>query len=851
MRQEPEPETRRLYEQIRGREESNRAVAPERLKSFPLLKTKLYIPSAPASRVVRSHLITRLADVKNKALTIISAPAGFGKTTLLAEWIAQTSLSVAWLSLDNGDNDPHRFLSYLLEALDSIYENVGLEARQIMQSPQLVPPHIILASLINSLGMLIEPCVVVLDDYQFITEHAVHETMSYLLDHLPSNVHIMLATRADPPLQLGRLRAHDQLLELRTQSLRFTQEEIAEFLNDVMRLGLSVEDIEALETRTEGWAVGLQMAAILLKDSSNRAKFIQTFSGSHRYVLDYLIQEVLERQPEYVRDFLLKTSILDRFCSELCEAITGQSLEPAISILDYLERSNLFLIPLDQDRHWYRYHHLFADLLAAQLQRLNPTVIRELHLRASFWYAENGLIDPAIEHAFAAKDFGRAADLIDQDAQRWHYQVEFAKMQRWINQLPAKMTFGRAWIAITQAWLWLVAGKQPALANLLDKIEENYNTLWVNQYSETDRQDLLAHIKCLRAYVAFFAGNVPESIALSGEALQHLSSENDVLRIRLLVQSGEAHLTNQNLLRACDFLYQAIELGIHLRDFQSTTTALFRLFRCLRLLGKLTQAEVITQKVILALSDAQLMQSPIAGKPLLCWGDLLRERGQIKDAQEWLDQGLLQSWKYNIPFDTISAIVYKVKWFYSERLWDQALQLLDQGLPLLKTYSNPPPIVFSWWLWYAKVCLEKGDTQTVLSWLEDLSKNPESNSLYMMEEAYMVHAKLHQREGKHAKALALLDKLVEGAEASGRNGNLIPILILQAISLQAQGLTETALDRLEKCLTLAQSERYLMTFLDEGPQVEVLLQALQARSLPQTLGRYIEEILQFFAQDER
>jgi LuxR family maltose regulon positive regulatory protein len=849
--QEPEPETRRLYEQIRGREESNRAVSPERLKSFPLLKTKLYIPSAPASRVVRSHLITRLADVKNKALTIISAPAGFGKTTLLAEWIAQTSLPVGWLSLDNGDNDPYRFLSYLLEAFESIYENVGLEARQILQSPQLVPPHIILVSLINELGMLIEPCVVVLDDYQFITEHAVHGTMSYLLDHLPSNVHIILATRADPPLQLGRLRAHDQLLELRTQSLRFTPDETREFLNDVMRLGLSAEDIKALETRTEGWAVGLQMAAILLKDSSNRAKFIQTFSGSNRYILDYLIQEVLEHQPEHVRDFLLKTSILDRFCSELCEAIAGQSLEPAISILDYLERSNMFLIPLDQERHWYRYHHLFADLLVAQLQRLQPAAIRELHLRASFWYAENGQIDPAIEHALAAGDFEQAADLVEKDAQRVTYQVEFARLQRWIDRLPHEMILSRAWIAITQGWLWLVAGKQPTLIDWMNQIEENFNTAWVNQYSKNDRQDLLANIKSLRAYISFFAGDAQKSIILAQEALHIISPANEALRVRLLVQIGTAHLMSQDVLTARDFLYQGIELGLQVRDFESATTGSMRLFRALRLLGKLSEAETIIQRVIQTLSETGRMHSPIASKPELCWGDLLRERGQKEAAQDWLDRGLLHARQYSVPYDIVSAIVYRAKWFFSERRCDDALELLDDGFPLLKTYSMPPPVALSWALCRANVLLEKGDFQAVEASIEGLSVPSDDASMSRQEEAYIFLAKLHQRKGKHVEALAMLGKLAEASEAGGRNGNLIQILVLQAISLHAQGLTETALDGLEKCLTLAQSERYLMTFLDEGPQVGVLLQALQARGLPPPLRAYVEEIIQTFDRGQR
>jgi LuxR family maltose regulon positive regulatory protein len=847
--QEPEPETCRLYDQIRGHGEvKGLRSPPEHRVSFLPLKTKLYIPAAPASRVVRRHLTHQLDEIERKAVAIVSAPAGFGKTTLLAEWIAQTRLPVAWLSLDNGDNDPHRFLSYVVESLESIHENVALEARQIMESPQLSPPHIILASLINDLGTLVEPCVLVLDDYQFITEHGVHEVMSYLLDHLPFNLHIILVTRADPPLQLGRLRAHDQMLELRTQSLRFTPDETREFLNDVMRLELSAEDIKALETRTEGWAVGLQMAAILLKDSPDRASLIQTFSGSHRYILDYLIQEVLDRQPEHVRGFLLKTSILDRFCSELCDTVTGQSPEPAIGILDYLERSNLFLIPLDQDRHWYRYHHLFADLLASQLQRLQPAVIRELHLRASSWYEVNGHLDSAIEHALAAGDFEQAADLVEKDAQRVTYQVEFARLQRWIDRLSREMILSRAWIAITQGWLWLVAGKQPALIEWMDRIEENFNAVWIDRYSENSRKDLLANIKSLRAYISFFAGDAQKSIALAHEALHLISSENDALRVRLLVQIGTAHLMSQDLPTARDFLYQGIELGLQIRDFESATTGSMRLFRVLRLLGKLSEAERIIQRVIQALTETGRVHSPIAGKAELCWGDLLRERGQMEAAQDWLDRGLLHARQYKVPYDIVSAIVYKAKWFFSGRRCDDALELLDDGLPLLKTYSMPPPIALSWALCKANVLLEKGNVQAVEASIESLSLGSDDAFMYRQEEAYLALAKLQQRKGIHSEAQDILSKVAKGANAGGRDGILIQTLILQAISFSAQGQVEAALDSLEKCLTIAQPERYLTTFLDEGSQVEALLHELQARGLPQPLQTYTEEIVQAFAQ---
>jgi LuxR family maltose regulon positive regulatory protein len=424
------------------------------------------------------------------------------------------------------------------------------------------------------------------------------------------------------------MRAAGDLLEVRTDDLRFTLDECAAFFNQVMKLDITPAEIQALAARTEGWAVGLQMAAISLQNAPDRALFIQTFSGSHRYILDYLIQEVLDRQPEHVRSFLLKTSILERMCSELCETVVGESVERAANILDYLDRANLFLIPLGQERNWYRYHHLFADLLASQLQRLQPAIVAGLHLQASAWYEMNSQADAAIEHALAARDLERATNLVEREACRLGYLVEHGRMQHWIERLPPEMIPLRPWIAVTQAWLLLVLGKRPALANLMDQIEENYKTLWACEYPETDLQDLLANIKCLRAYMAFFAGDLAQSIALSREALQLIQPGNESLQIRVLIQSGEVHQANRDNRKACEFLHQALDLGISLRDYHCATIALMRLYRSLRPLGKLTQAGDAAQKLIRVLTNAQRMQTPIAGKASLCWGDLLRERGQ-------------------------------------------------------------------------------------------------------------------------------------------------------------------------------------------------------------------------------
>ena len=498
--QAPEEETRRLVEQIRGRDEAKQAEeTPKSPTSFPLLKTKLYIPTAPDSRVERSHLLARLDDVKKKALTIVSAPAGFGKTTLLAEWVAQTSLPVAWLSLDNGDNDPYRFLSYLIAALGSIHEEVGLEAQQIMRSSQPAPPHVLLASLLNDLGKVAEPYVLVIDDYQFIIEHAVHEATAYLLDHIPSNMHIVIATRADPPLQLGRMRAHGQILELRTQDLRFTSEEVTEFLNAVMWLGLSMDDIEALESRTEGWVVGLKMAALSLQGHANVSEFIQAFSGSHRYVLDYLLDEVLWRQPAHVQDFLLETSILDKLNGSLCDALTNEggrrSGEGGQAVLEYLEKSNLFVVPLDDHKQWYRYHHLFADLLHARLQQISKIQdIAALHARAAQWFQHNGSTDEAIHHASLTSNNEWVEQLIEQNYMEMYHRGEASSIRSWTGKLSKELIFRRPWLCIYEAQSHALFGQLDEADVLIAKAEEHLQL----EIPAADTKSMLGHIAFIK-----------------------------------------------------------------------------------------------------------------------------------------------------------------------------------------------------------------------------------------------------------------------------------------------------------------------------------------------------------------
>ncbi len=429
-----------------------------------LLTTKLFIPSTRPELVPRPRLIECLNEGLHRKLTLISAPAGFGKTTLVTEWLGnlrvdakkenQIENRIAWLSLDDGDNDPARFLTYFIAALnraEGIDATYGKGALSMIQSPQPPPTETTLTSLINEIAAIPGKIILILDDYHLIDAQPVHDALSFLLENQPQNLHLVIATREDPHLPFSRLRASSQLTELRATDLRFTSSEAAEFLNQVMGLDLSMEDIAALETCTEGWIAGLQLAAISLQGKEDTTKLIKSFSGSHRLVLDYLIEEVLNQQPENIQSFLLQTSILDRMTVSLCDALTGQ--DNGQQTLEYLEHANLFIVPLDDERRWYRYHHLFADLLR---QRLHQSIagdegggVDELHKRASVWYEDNGLEIEAYQHAAAANDVERAARLVEGEGMPLTLRGEATPVLKWLASLPTTVLNARPSLRVT------------------------------------------------------------------------------------------------------------------------------------------------------------------------------------------------------------------------------------------------------------------------------------------------------------------------------------------------------------------------------------------------------------------
>ncbi|HQU58354.1 MAG TPA: adenylate/guanylate cyclase domain-containing protein, partial [Saprospiraceae bacterium] len=535
-------------EDIKGKTDT--APAPEKQEQgrsklqeggAPFLATKLFLPPPRPKAVRRPRLTDRLNEgLPHGKLTLISAAAGFGKTTLASEWAAVCERPIAWLSLDERDSELNRFLAYLVAALQAVAEDIGEAVLGMLQSPQPPSAESALTALLNEITTIPNDFILVLDDYHLVDSKPVDDALSFLLDHLPPQMHLIITTREDPQLPLSRLRVRGQLTELRAADLRFTPAEAAGFLNQVMGLNLSEEDVAALEARTEGWIAGLQMAALSIQGRADTNSFIQAFTGSHRFVLDYLVEEVLQRQPEQVRSFLLQTAILGRLCGPLCDAVTGQ--EDSSRMLDALERGNLFVLPLDGQRQWYRYHHLFAEVLQAHSKEQQADQLPGLHLRASEWYEHNGAPADAIYHALAAKNFDRAAGLIELAWPSMDANFQSATWLSWVKAIPDELVRHRPVLSVAYAWAVLNDGELEAgearlwdAERWLDRPADNQNRPEApsGEMAVSDEEQfrfLPASIATARAYIAQSQGDLTATVKYGREALTRLPEGDHIRR---------------------------------------------------------------------------------------------------------------------------------------------------------------------------------------------------------------------------------------------------------------------------------------------------------------------------------
>lgn len=815
----------------------------------PLLATKLRVPPPPSHLVPRSQLTPRLAQAVERPLTLIAAPAGFGKTTLLSAWLHHAPVATAWISLDSPDNDPACFWSYTLAALDGVHAGLAASGH-LLRSSQPPPFEVLLTTVINNLAALPDDVVLVFDDYHVITARPIHASVTFLLDHLPARLHLVIATRADPPLPLARLRARGQLVEIRSADLRFTREEAASFLAQRVGLELSPDDIAALDARTEGWIAGLQLAALSLQDRQDVSSFLQAFTGTHRFVVDYLTHEVLTCQPPKVQRFLLQTAILDRLCAPLCEAVTGEQAGQAM--LERLEDAHLFLLPQDDQRHWYRYHHLFAEMLRQRLQQVQPERVALLHQRASAWYEDHHLIREAVHHALAATDFDRAAQLIEQVADTMVKRGEVATLRTWLATLPDDLVHGRAELGLWHGWLLALDGQYAAAERLLQGLERP-STITTSPPSAigaagTPRLDdsdgamaRAGRVAAIRAFMAFRQGNVQRTIELARQAIAQLSADT-AARGLAAWNLGIAYCLSGDLAAGTASLIEARAISQAAGDSYTAFMITFELARMQGSQGHLHRAEQ-SYRQALDLAAKQGRRLAATGPIYVGRGDLQREWNHLDAAVGDLQEGIAQCQQTGNIVILLLGCVSLARAKQAQGDEAGARDLIHTIEQNLSTHYLSPHNSAQLAAWHARLSLQWGDLAVAWRWAQDRQLRVDDAPNPAREIEFLTWARLLIVQHQPAAATQLLEGMLRAAERQGRMGDALEILVLLALAHQARGNEVGALEKLSRALSLAEPEGYVRLFVDEGAPMAHVLRQMRTRMPRHTSQRYREQLL--------
>jgi LuxR family transcriptional regulator, maltose regulon positive regulatory protein len=812
----------------------------------PLLQTKLHIPRRRHGAVARPRLIERLDRGAEGALTLVSAPAGFGKTTLLTEWLATgaaTGQAVAWLSLDERDNDPAVFWTYLVAALRTAADGVGAGTLNVLQSPQS-STDAVLATLVNELAAIAQDVVLVLDDYHLVHTAEVHQGMTFLAEHLPAQIHLVIAGRADPALPLARLRARGDLVELRATDLRFTAEEAAAYLTGAMRLPLTAGDVAVLEGRTEGWIAALQLAALSLQGRDDPAGFIADFAGDDRYIVDYLVEEVLARQTDQVRSFLLETSVLTRLTGPLCDAVTGG--DGGKAMLEALDRANLFLVPLDDRRRWYRYHHLFADVLQAYLHDEERDAVAGLHRRASDWYAASGERAEAAHHALAGGDTARAADLIELMLPALQRGRQEATIRRWLAALPVEVLRVRPVLSIGYAAALMVSGETEGVEGHLQDAER-----WVSAPEghgqpvgapsagmvvvDADAFDRVrSAISLYRAGQALLSGDPAGTIAHARAALDLADADDHLSRGPAAGLLGLAYWTGGDLEAGYRWYADCaahLERAGHLSDVAGCTVALADI-RIIQ--GRLRDATSTLERVLRLVTPETGPVLRGAADMHVALAGVCTERGDLDDARRHLTTSRELGEHAGLPQTPYRWLVASARIVEAEGDVDGALAQLDEAQSRYTADYfpdvRPVPAV------RARMLARHGRWAGALTWAAERGLSVEDGPEYLreFEHVTLARALVAQAAGDGDRrslfgVVGLLDRLQSAAEDGGRTGSVLDVLVVRALAEQVRGDLPAAQMALQRALPLAQEHGQVRPFAEEGRAMAVLLKAAAAK----------------------
>jgi LuxR family transcriptional regulator, maltose regulon positive regulatory protein len=855
--------------------------APDDAQSLHLLTTKLSVPTVRAALVPRARLANqiKLAMSQQHKLILISAPAGFGKTTLIAEWIASRSSElraqrseleqaqiaqspelltpswrVAWLALDDTDNHLGQFIAYLIAALETARPTIGAEAWTLLRTQAPHPPtHVILTSLVNALAAPADRIVLVLDDYHTITVQAIHDAVAFLLERQPAHMQIVITTRADPPLPLARLRARGQLTELRAADLRFTGGEAAYLIDHIHGIALAPDAMAALEARTEGWATGLQLAALSLRRraAADMSAFLADFTGSHSYVFDYLADEVFQQQPSRVRTFLVQTAVLGRLCGPLCAAVTGQN--DAQALLEELEQANLFLVRLDNNRRWYRYHHLFHDFVGEQLERtLEPAERADLCLRASGWFEQQGLVDEAIGYALSARAWGDALRCMTPLMASQRFYEYYLDWPRWLAALPDAALVAELDLCRRLAWILIFTGHVEAADRPLTLAE----AAWRSAGDHAKVGELLG----LRALAWGWKGNFARAIQAAQQALTMLPPDAADRQGVPAYVLGASDLELGHIGSATDWLIAASAVTQRESLVAQNPVELFlslaaaaSLARAYQLRGDLQHAAALYRDVIKRMGSASYLQVPSA---LIYYGSLYYEWNDLAAAEQMLNEGIAVAKRIGRDRYWPSAWGRLARVLWAGGRAQEAMAMAEHALAVARALDNPPDIAeagaLQGWLWLAQ-----GDLAAAQRWLETHALTLDAPSLPMDQAGYLVLVRIHIIQAQQAPGAAdlsaivsQLERLLQLAEADQRMADRITILALLALAHSVDGASTQALALLVAALRLAQPAGYIRTFVDEGAPMRALLQALRRQrpsiKLDEKLLAYVDQLLAAF-----
>jgi len=773
--------------------------------SDALLATKCAIPALHTNLVSRPRLIERLEAARRYRLILVSAPAGFGKTTLLSHWAGHSQLPVAWIALDEGDNDPPRLMTYLASAMHDLAENIGKDFSPPFHELAPATSESFLASLVNEVAGAFDPAghfCIILDDYHLIDSPGIHQAITYLIEHLPPPAHLVIATRSDPPLPLARLRGRGRLNELRQDDLRFTLEESSAFLEETMGLSLAPEEIAALEARTEGWIAGLQLAAVSMQNRQDRAGFIAAFTGSNRFVLDYLLEEVFARQPADIQAFLLDTSILNQLCGPLCDTLraetAAQSAPPGPSsqrMLEQLERANLFVIPLDDQRHWYRYHHLFASFLRSRLEQEQPARLPGLHHRAAGWYQRNGLLEEAVEHALLSQDYELVAPLLEAAAEEAIKRSQTVTLSGWLEALPQPVLEAHPTLLLFRAWTLLLSGS--SLEGILERLQ---------QVVDQATAPITGKAAVLNAFLAFMRGNESYALELMQFSQQTLAEDDWFYRSVLAWLTGTIEAWGGNLEAGIRTLDHAVQMGRHSGNLMIAVMAMSNQGEILVMQGDLRTAYQRYQRALGLALDSQGRQLSVAGSAMIGLGDVLREWNELEQAEKYLHEGIELTLRWG-KIGALDGYIALARLYHARSDPANALLTIQKALDLAHEFDTTLLDDRLVEIHLSRLHLWMGEPEKVEAWLAKMQLLPgwlQANELFPAEMGSLLHSYLQTmglvnqawlwiETGRSQEAGQLLVNLLPSVMRVRLNSLLIQIRFLQGLACQAQGHPEQAL----------------------------------------------------------